>query len=77
MRPALGLSERDPINAAVWNQFLALKPDVRARIERQTSWRGNRVGAGLANAYSTLSSLIHVHRDGHGPVPLLVHVDEA
>ena len=72
MRPALGLGERAAINATVWNQFLSLKPDVRARIERQTSWRGNMVGVGLANAYATLSSLIHVHQEGERAVTISV-----
>ena len=72
MRPALGLGEKDTINAAVWNRFLALKPDVRARIERQTSWRGHMVGVGLANAYTILSSLTHVHQEGERAVTISV-----
>jgi hypothetical protein len=72
VRPALGLCRTDTINAAVWNQFLTLKPDVRARIERQTSWRGHMVGVGLANAYATLSSLIHVHQEGDRAVTISI-----
>ena len=72
VRPALNLSGKAAINAGVWNDFLALKPDVRARIERQTSWRGPMVGVGLANAYSTLSSLIHVHQEGDRAVTISV-----
>ena len=54
VRPALGLQSEVPITAEHWNQFLARKSTLRARIERQTLWRGESIGVELANLCTTL-----------------------
>lgn len=53
-----------PITPERWNQFLACKPALRARIERQTPWRGERVGVELSNVYTTLSGHVHSYQVG-------------
>lgn len=60
----LGLGSKEPINAARWNAYLAKKPEVRARVERQALWPKDKMGEQLASIYSTLSSRIHVHQVG-------------
>jgi hypothetical protein len=62
VRPALGLGPKVPITPERWNEYFALHPEVLARIERQTPWRGPRVGVEMSSVYSLLSG--HVHNFG-------------
>ncbi len=64
VRPALGLGPKVPITPERRNQFLERKPTLRARIERQTPWRGERIGAELSNVYTTLSGHVHSFQVG-------------
>lgn len=53
-----------PITPERWNEFLERKPTLRVRIERQTPWRGERIGVELSNVYTTLSRHVHSHQLG-------------
>lgn len=64
MRPELELGPKVPINPERWNQFLERRPRVRTRIERQTPWRGERIGVELSNVYTTLSGHVHSYQLG-------------
>lgn len=64
VRPALGLGPKVPITPERWNQFLTGRPTLRARIERQTPWRGERIGVELSNVYTTLSGHVHSYQVG-------------
>lgn len=64
VRPALGLGPKGPITPERWNEFLAVQPEVRARIERQTPWRKGKIGAELSHIYTSLSGRVHGHQLG-------------
>ena len=54
---------------ASWEKFLALKPDIRKRVERQTPWRNSKTGIEISHVYTTLSGRIHTaHREGDAAV---------
>ena len=54
---------------ASWEKFLALKPDIRKRVERQTPWRKSKTGIEISHVYTTLSGRIHTaHRKGDAAV---------
>lgn len=64
VRPALKLRPKDRIGDAEWTAFLDAKPEVRARIERQTPWRKGKLGAEIAHIYTSLSGRVHGHQIG-------------
>ena len=54
---------------ASWEKFLALKPDIRKRVERQTPWRKSKTGIEISHVYTTLSGRIHTaNRKGNAAV---------
>jgi hypothetical protein len=70
VRRVLDVGPREPIIAERLNEYLEREPEVRERVERQTSWRKGKVGAELANVYATLSSRIHFHQIGERVVTI-------
>ena len=62
-----------PITPERWNEYFALHPEVLARIERQTPWRGPRAGVEMSNVYSLLSG--HVHNFQFGTKAVSIRKD--
>jgi hypothetical protein len=58
------------VGAEEWNRFLAMSPEVRARIERHTPWRKAKVGDELAHIYVLLSGRVHGYQRGTDAVTI-------
>ena len=70
VRRTLKLGRKEPVTPDVWNAFLDAEPEVRARIERQTPWRKEKVGAEMSHIYTSLSGSIHGHQIGDEAVTI-------
>lgn len=66
----LGRPPRTRLTPEIWEEFLDARPEVRARIERQTSWRKGKVGVDIAHVYTSLSGRVHSHQMGADAVTI-------